>query len=203
MMLEADGWTRTPALSEVDPDDQVFIDGGYPYLQIVECVPGVFPRHGQRPGHEFHTPIPGSGIEFSPFRWLRQKLTKACSKEDILDQAAAIGARYAAPGQQFEAVVTKLVFSMIAQETRSRQPAQNKLLKDPEQKIGMNMPAAQFSKHSGCPNYMEPGLGVVFDVDWGNVTEFQRVLFLLAASASRYSCGIGDDWRSVQLWGQF
>ena len=163
-----------------------------------------------------------SGQWRTPVQWLMAQLNRGSNIDQIQERAAAISPNDAGSGsglgpgmsaaigathaRQFQRAVLVFLETVKAESLRKSGPADKKLLKDIRQKA-----PGSFSHHAQRKKPFEdhdiisgvgalPALGgILFDVDWDNVTAFMGLLQSLEVAGPEDS----GDWHMVQPFNRY
>jgi hypothetical protein len=145
--------------------------------------------------------IPDSGIEQSPYQWLMKFLRRGTPGAEIQAHLQAIGT-LCSQGAEFERIVSVWLERISMHADRPRGPSQGRFMRDARLRPQpfANLPQQENQLLADAPANDAPGLGIRFDVDWDNMTDFKAVLDGLHDSNEAAEVG---NWQMVQLWGQF
>jgi len=138
----------------------------------------------------------------TPLQWVRAQLHRASPVDEIRERLAAIGAESPA-GTSFANAALDQLAVVAAIRHRTRGPAQKKLLQDPSQKLSSFDPDTVCQRPAHLPDLFKPTAetmpahGVKFDVDWDNVSAFERILRDCKVAEPGDNSG---DWHLVQQW---
>ena len=115
----------------------------------------------------------------TPRDWLRSKLSRGATAQQIRQYVADF--RATEEGKRFKAAVLGLLAQVLVKVCNPPGPSDKKLLKNTDQKVRGFDPSRTALQGEPIPESVSgvavlPGLGVHFDVDWDNVTEFFNML---------------------------